>query len=311
MNLNKGRQPNSFVYRFVPKNSNRIEDGGDLQALQVTVDGTPIVFGGTTPQQRDADISSTAQLKLHTPGTHYPVKWVTIHTSKTGDTAPFDANAAAKTAGATPFKRPENLAWLPGSDFRTFFFDPTGDTNSIAGENPFLRARGAYGAIFRVDLNRRGDDNDHGRDDDRHGQPKSSFDGQISLFVLGDHDHNSFDNLAFINERQLLAAEDRGDLLHTELNTLDSIWAFNVPNGKATRFVALGRDATSITHGEDNEPTGVYVSNGGIEKGQLLGTEESLENAHGFFTMQHGDNKTFEFFRARERHETLAPVAVQ
>ena len=71
VNLNKGRQPNSFVYRFVPKNSNRIEDGGDLQALQVTVDGTPIVFGGTTPQQRDADISSTAQLKLHTPGTHY------------------------------------------------------------------------------------------------------------------------------------------------------------------------------------------------------------------------------------------------
>jgi hypothetical protein len=126
-----------------------------------------------------------------------------------------------------------------------------------------------------------------------------------------DHDHNSFDNLAFINERQLLAAEDRGDLLHTELNTLDSIWAFNLPNGKATRFVALGRDATSITHGEDNEPTGLFVSNGGIEKGQSLGTEESLENAHGFFTMQHGDNKTFEFFRARARHETLAPVAVQ
>jgi hypothetical protein len=317
VNLNKGRQPNSFVYRFVPNNSNRIEDGGDLQALQVTVDGTPIVFGGTAPQQRDADISSTAQLKLHTRGTHYPVKWVTIHTSKAGDTAPFDANAAAKTAGATPFKRPENLAWLPGSDFRTFFFDPTGDTDSVAGENPFLQTRGAYGAIFRVDLNRRGDDHDHGhddhhgRDDDRHGQPQSSFDGQISLFVLGDHDHNSFDNLAFINERQLLAAEDRGDLLHTELNTLDSIWAFNLPNGKATRFVALGRDATSITHGEDNEPTGLFVSNGGIEKGQSLGTDESLENAHGFFTMQHGDNKTFEFFRARARHETLAPVAVQ
>ena len=48
-----------------------------------------------------------------------------------------------------------------------------------------------------------------------------------------------------------------------------------------------------------------------LKKGQSLGTDESLENAHGFFTMQHGDNKTFEFFRARARHETLAPVAVQ
>ena len=306
VNLNKGRQPNSFVYRFVPKNPDRIEDGGQLQALQVSVNGAPIVFGGTTPAQRDADIASDAQLKLHTPGTHYPIKWVTIHTSKAGDTAGFDANAAAKAAGATPFKRPENMAWLPGSDFRTFFFDPTGDTDSIAGENPFLQARGAYGAIFRVDLDRvERESGDH------HGQQQSSFDGRISLFVLGDHNHNSFDNLAFVNEHQLLAAEDRGDTLHTELNTLDSIWAFDVRSGNATRFVALGRDASSIAHAEDNEPTGVYVSNGGVEKGQLLGTKESIRNARGFFTMQHGDNNTYEFFHIRERHESSIPVVVQ
>jgi len=316
VNINKGRQPNSFVYRFVPNNRNRIEDGGQLQALQVTIDGTPIVFGGTSAAQRDADISSTAQLKLHTPGTHYPVKWVTIHTSKAGDTAAFDANAAAKAAGATPFKRPENMAWLPGSDFRTFYFDPTGDTDSVAGDNPFLQARGAYGAIFRVDLNREEDhdhDHDHGHDHDhdRSGHSQSQFDGQISLFILGDRDHNSFDNLAFLNERQLGATEDRGDLLHTELNTLDSIWAFDVRTAKAKRLVALGRDASSIAHGEDNEPTGLFVSSGGIEKGQLLGTEESLEHARGFFTMQHGDNRTFEFFRVRERRESSIPVVVQ
>ena len=46
VNLNKGRQPNSFVYRYVPNNRRRIEDGGKLQALQVIVDGSPIVFGG-------------------------------------------------------------------------------------------------------------------------------------------------------------------------------------------------------------------------------------------------------------------------
>jgi hypothetical protein len=198
------------------------------------------------------------------------------------------------------------MAWLPGSDFRTFFFDPTGDTDSTAGENPFLAARGSYGAIFRVDLNDdRDGDGDHDRDDRRH----AKNDGRISLFVLGDHDHNSFDNLAFANEHQLLAAEDRGDTLHTQLNTLDSVWAFDTRNGKAIRFIALGRDAVAVTHG-DNEPTGVHVSNGSPRKGGLLGTEDSLEGARGFFTVQHGNNNTFEFFRIRERRENLTPVAV-
>jgi hypothetical protein len=297
VNLNKGRQPNSFIYRYVPNNPKRIEDGGKLQALQVIIDGSPIVFGGTAA--RDADIASTAQLKLHTPNTSYPIKWVTIHTSNPGDFAPFDANAAAKAASATPFKRPENLAWLPGSDFNTFFFDATGDTDAVAGENPFLQARGSYGAIFRVDLGRSADHESHGglaRDE-----------GRISLFFLGDHDHNSFDNLSFANNHQLLAAEDRGDTLHDQLNTLDSVWAFDVrgKNPHPLRFIALGRDPLSAPVGfEDNEPTGVYVSNGSTEVSELLGTEQSLDGrARGFFTQQHGENNVFEFFRTRgERH---------
>ena len=302
VNLNKARQPNSFIYRYVPNNPSRIEDGGQLQALQVIIDGTPIIFGGTTAAARDADISSNAQLKLHTPGTKYPIKWVTIHTALKDDTNGFDANPAAKQAGATPFKRPENLAWLPGSDFGTFFFDATGDTDSVAGDNSFLQARGSYGAIFRVDLRKEGDGDVHG--------PAPVNDGRISLFVLGDHDHNSFDNLAFINEHQLLAAEDRGDALHTQLNTLDSVWAFNVKNGNALRFIALGREASSITHGEDNEPTGVFVSNGGIQKDALLGTKDSLDGARGFFTQQHGDNNTYEISRGPRRESSL-PVVVQ
>src|SRR5262249_29738547 len=205
--INRGRQPNSFVYRYLPNNPKRIEDGGRLQALQVTVDGQPIVFGG--PANVDADISSNAQLRLHTPGTSFPIKWVTIHTSNANDTVPFDANAAAKQAGATPFKRPENMAWLPTSDFRTFFFCPTGDTDAVAGDNTFLQQRGAYGAIFRVDL-RKDDDDDHGH--------ANADDGSISLFFLGDREHNSFDNLSFANEQQIMATEDRGDLLHGQLN---------------------------------------------------------------------------------------------
>jgi len=33
----------------------------------------------------------------------------------------------------------------------------------------------------------------------------------------------------------------------------------------------------------------------------LLGTEESLDDARGFFTQQHGDGNVFEFFRVKRR----------
>ena len=92
--INNGRQPNSFVYRYVPNNPSRIRDSGRLEALQVIIDGRPLVFGGAAAV--DADISSTALLKLHTLGTSYPIRWVTIHTANAGDTAGFDANAAAR-----------------------------------------------------------------------------------------------------------------------------------------------------------------------------------------------------------------------
>ena len=39
--LKAAAQPNSFVYRYVPNNPERIEDGGKLQALQVIIDGAP------------------------------------------------------------------------------------------------------------------------------------------------------------------------------------------------------------------------------------------------------------------------------
>jgi hypothetical protein len=305
-------QPNSFVYRYVPNDPRVLENGGALQALQVTVDGKPVTFHASDV---NGDIMAEAQLKLHTYGASFPIKWVTIHTSHAGDTAAFDANAAAKAAGATPFKRPENLAWLPGSDFRTFFFAPTGDTNSLAGENADLAARGAWGSIFRVDLrgrsNEYGEHGERGEDSFRHRGPSNS-DGEISLFVLGDREHNSFDNLTIANEKTLLAGEDRGDTLHQQLNTLDSVWAFTVKKHgshddeaapKAVRFIALGRDAKAVAKGEDNEPTGVLVSNGGAGREDLLGTERSLENARGFFTQQHGDNNLFGIFRIKGHDE--------
>jgi len=209
-------------------------------------------------------------------------------------TASFNANAAAKAAGATPFKRPENAQFLPGSGFRTFFFDPTGDTNSNSGDQPDLAARGAWGSIFRVDLN---------------GIRNA---GKIAIFVLGDAEHSSFDNLTFADHKTLLAAGDRGDGLHRQLNTLDSVWTFLVDGSAPKRFIALGRDPASepdaafldastpgFQNEGDNEPTGLHVSTGSTSLEGLPGTLDNLEHPRAFLTRQHGQNEVWEIVKTR------------
>jgi len=145
-------------------------------------------------------------------------------------------------------------------------------------KTPSCRRAVAYGAIFRVDLG------------------KDLQDGQISLFFLGDHDHNSFDNLAFANEHQLLAPKTEATRFTRSSTRSTAVWAFEVKasNKAPIRFIALGRDATSIAHGEDNEPTGVFVSNGSTDPKHMLGTPEHLAHCTSFFTQQHGDNIVYE-----------------
>jgi hypothetical protein len=271
------KQPNSFVYRFLPYNIKDLSQGGKLQALQVSIGGSPLIFHANDPV---GDVFSVNQVLVHTPGTNYPTLWVTIHDTAVDGTDSFDANAAAKTALATPFKRPENATFLPGSHFRTIFVAVTGDTDSQSGNVVALAERGAWGSLFRIDLN-----------EDRTA-------GTISIFVLGDSTHNSFDNVNFADATQLLTAEDRGNTLHTQLNTLDSVWAYSVTGATAPlRFIALGRDAVSETEGEDNEPTGVFVSSGGTHLGDLLGSPAGLFNARGFITQQHGNNVLYEMIK--------------
>ncbi len=124
------KQPNSFLYRFIPNNPRDLKAGGKLQALQVTSlrTGAPIVFHSG---QADADIKSDDMLDLHTYGKVFDAKWIVIHDTDHQGTTAFDANAAAKAAGATPFKRPENGQFRPGTQFQEFFFDETGDTNAL------------------------------------------------------------------------------------------------------------------------------------------------------------------------------------
>jgi hypothetical protein len=285
------RNPNSFVYRFVPNNIADLSQGGKLQALQVKINGIALTFVPIDGGHPFGDVFSDNQLKLNTLGTSWPTQWITIHDTNLDGTASFDANAAAKSAGATPFKRPENGQFLPGSHFNTFFFDATGDTSQVSGEQPALGARGAWGSIFRLDFDGNG------------------LKARISIVVLGDFAHSSFDNLAFVDSHTLLAAEDRGDSLHKQLNRLDSIWAFDVSkkNPNSARLIALGRDTASETDAAfldastpgfqndgDNEPTGLIVSDGSADVDGMIGVPQDPGTVRIFFNQQHGLNRQFE-----------------
>ena len=275
------RNPNSFIYRFLPSDRTDLSKGGKLEALQVSINGQTVTFVPVDASHPSGDVFSTNQLKLHTLGKSWPVQWVTVHDTAVDGFAEFNANQKAKDKGATPFKRPENLQFLPGSDFKTFFFDPTGDTDATAGNVPALAARGSWGSIFRVDLDNEGGDT-----------------GKISIVVLGDQFHAAFDNLTFADDNVLLAAEDRGDTLHDQLNILDSVWAFDVTKNNVldTRFIALGRDSDASPAGaEDNEPTGLHFSNGESSIEGLVGANPvDPEGSRLFFTQQHGKNIVWE-----------------
>ncbi|HXF32336.1 MAG TPA: hypothetical protein VN522_12520 [Solirubrobacterales bacterium] len=279
--VTKVKQPNSFVYRFVPTHRDDLT-AGKLEALQIVVDGEPITFHSGAGARDDA-LGEPIRV-LHS-GAALQARWVAVHDTATDGTTSFDANALAKTAGATPLKRPENGKFVPGSDFTKFVFAETGDTDKAAGQYPGAAERGAWGALLELTMPEAG-----------------ASTGTVKTVVLGDETHNSFDNVAFLDEHTLLTTEDRGDTLHDQENVLDSIWSYDLDKnygeieGDAQRLVALGRDPEASGNGvEDNEPTGIQVSEGGTSAGDLLGASDPAASSATriFFTEQHGANRTY------------------
>ncbi|HSP38624.1 MAG TPA: alkaline phosphatase PhoX [Frankiaceae bacterium] len=287
--------PNSFVYRFVPTDRADLTKGGRLQALQVKdANGNPIVFNGTN--------ALTATIAaLHTYGSSFKTSWVTIHDTATDGTTPYSANELAKPKGATPFKRPENGVFRPGTRFGEFFFTETGDTSATsAADNDF----GGYGGIFKLSQS-----------------SPTADSGRLSLFYKGDKAHTGLDNIQFLGENELTAVEDAGDTLHTQRDALDSGYTFDTrasyANGRQpVRWLAEGRDASAtldsgysdakatgdqkaatFQNDGDNEITGVHVSDGDPGIGGILGAQAPHPFKDGwrvFFTQQHGDNVTWE-----------------
>ena len=133
---------NSFVYRFIPRNIRNLLDGGRLQVLQVAsrAHAGPILFDATTALTQDMK-------DLHAYGNVFATQWITIHDTGTDGSADFDANTLAKAKGGTPFKRPENGVFRPGSGFREFYFTETGDTNATSTANA---EHGGYGGILKL-----------------------------------------------------------------------------------------------------------------------------------------------------------------
>jgi hypothetical protein len=286
------RRPNSFVYRYVPDKPGDLVNG-ELQALQVLRgDGTPITFASQAP------LASPDQVALHTYGNVFHTRWVTIHDTSVDGNAPYNANTLAKAAQATPFKRPENGLFRPGSHFTAFYFDETGDTNATSPENDCCAG---WTAIMKLTQ-----------------RDPSAETGRLTLFYKGDQAHAGLDNNAFFDRNHLAFVEDAGDTLHTQRNALDSAFMFDLRADYSTglqpvRFLAEGRDASAtldsglsgspgFQNEGDNEITGIHVSDGDPTTHGILGAKSPKPfdcegDWRAFWTQQHGDNVTYELLR--------------
>jgi hypothetical protein len=283
----KSKQPNSYIFRYVPKKPGDLNHG-KLQALQVlNGGGEPITYASQEA------INSPDQLALHTYGNTFKTRWVTIHDTATEGNAPFVSGPLAKAAKATPFKRPENGVFKPASEFGQYFFDETGDTNKESVEN---ENAGGWGSVFELSQS-----------------DPSAMTGKIRIFFRGDETHAAFDNVAFLSKSSITFVEDAGDGLHGQRNGLDSGWVWDVnadyskAANKPVRWIAEGRDASATLDADnggfgsnegDNELTGVTVSDGASGVNGVLGAAiPDLGNGRKwrwFYTQQHGDNTTYE-----------------
>jgi len=296
----KAKQPNSFVYRFIPRNPRNLDAGGTLQALQVTSNrtGEPIVFHDG---HADQDITSPDVRDLHTYDMDFRTRWVTLHATSTDGFGAFDANALAKQVQATPFKRPENGVFAPATGFSRFVFTETGDTDADSQAGAAL---GGFGALFEL----------------RENGPRANR-GHLRMVIRGDELHTGFDNIAFADRTTVLVAEDAGDTLHTQRGRFDSLYAIRTDVSYANgghhpvRVMYVGRDASATIDSAlgdfdgfqnegDNEVTGIHVSDGNPTIAGLLGVKVPHAFAPGspwrvFATAQHGDNVTYELTRSR------------
>ena len=177
------KQPNSFIYRLLPTTRPTWTRAASCRCCRSRRSSTRVrSSSAATP----TPTSCLPTPRICTPtGTSFKTLWVTIHDTEKDGTAAFDANAAAKKAGGTPFKRPENGVFKPGTGFKKFFFTETGDTTLTTEAGT---AYGGFGTIQEL------------------WQDPKSDKGTLRLFYQSDKTHSSFDNITFFDKTQ----RDRG-----------------------------------------------------------------------------------------------------
>jgi hypothetical protein len=263
------RIPNSFLFRYVPESPGDLAHG-KLQVLQVlnNVNLQPITQATQTP------LHSADQVALHVYGSSFEANWRTIHDTAVDGHTPFNANTLAKAADGTPFKRPENGRFRPGTGFREFYFDETGDTNATSPENV---DEGGWCSVFKLSQSRPG-----------------ASSPRLSIFYRCDGTRAGFDNTAFLSHDLITFVEDAGDGLHGQRN-------------QPVRWLAEGRDPSATIDAAaggfgkndgDNEITGAEVSDGDPTVHGILGAKNphlfQNKDWRFFYTEQHGDNRTYE-----------------
>lgn len=287
----KAKLPNSFVYRYVPRRRGDLHNG-KLQALQVSdTAGQPITVDSQTA------LSAPDQVLLHSYGHNLDTRWVTVHDTAIDGSTPFNANAAAKAVDATPFKRPENGVFRPGTKFGEFEFTETGDTNATSPENG--GGAGGWGTVQKLVQ-----------------RSPSADTGTLTVLYASVAATSGFDNIQFLSRDDLGVVQDAGDTLHGQLETLDSGFVIDArtdysnPSNQPTRWLAEARDPSATIDAAnggfgkndgDNEITGLHISDGDPGVGGILGAKTPTLFKGGwrwFYTQQHGDNPTYEIVPA-------------
>ena len=297
------KQPNSFLYRFLPTDPSNLTEGGKLQALQVIVNGTPLEFtsGNPTPTSTRRGTWRCTATTARGPRSGSPSR---RRSPRRRSPAPTTTRSRKPPARRRSSAR-RTASSVPAPASREFWFDETGDTDerTCAGAPTILvactspKVSGGYGSIFRLTQS-----------------PKSDA-GQIAVFFNGNPTYAAFDNMTFFSKDQLGVVEDAGDTLHTQRNGLDSAYMFDVTQDYShaqtpIRFIAEGRDPSATLDSElsgtgnegDNEITGIYVSDGDPGKDVLGAKIPQPFKPNGrwraFWTQQHGDNTTYELIAA-------------
>ena len=152
----------------MPEGPRRPDQGRQAAGAAGRLARAPASRSPSTPAQADADILSPGhEGPAHLRQRRSTTRWVTIHDT---DGRRHDAvrrqRARQGAARATPFKRPENGQFRPGTGFREFFFDETGDTDTAPRP---ARDYGGFGGVLKLDP----------------GDP-SADDGTLRLFYHGD-----------------------------------------------------------------------------------------------------------------------------